>query len=180
MVKIYTKTGDAGQTGLFSGERVSKAHPLVNTYGTVDELNSVLGLARAWHQHDDRLGAILKLLQSELFNLGADLASGNPQPQRIGERQIARLEGCIDELTAGLPELRAFILPTGHPVAAQLHLARTVCRRAERLAVAAQAETGFDAVLLRYLNRLADLLFVLAREANRVYAVAEEPWDKEV
>lgn len=180
MVKIYTKTGDAGETGLFSGERVSKNHPLVNTYGTVDELNSVLGLARAQHPLDDRLGAILRLLQSELFNLGADLASGNPQPQRIGERQIARLEGFIDELTAGLPELRAFILPAGHPAAAQLHQARTVCRRAERLAVAAQPEAGFDLVLVRYLNRLADLLFVLAREANRAHGVTDEPWDKDV
>ncbi len=180
MVKIYTKTGDAGQTGLFSGERVSKDHPLVNTYGTVDEMNSVLGLARALHDRDDRLGDILRLLQSELFNLGADLASGKPKPERIGERHIERLEEYIDDLTAGLPELRAFILPTGHPVAAHLHLARTVCRRAERLAVAAQADAKFDAVLLRYLNRLADLLFVLAREANRVYGVAEAPWDKDV
>jgi cob(I)alamin adenosyltransferase len=180
MVKIYTKTGDEGRTGLFSGERVSKDHPLVNTYGTVDELNSVLGITRALHTRDDRLGAILRLLQSELFNLGADLASGDPQPKRIAERHVARLEEYIDDLTPALPELRAFILPTGHPVAAQLHLARTVCRRAERLAVAAQPDAGFDYVLVRYLNRLADLLFVLAREANRVYAVAEEPWDKDV
>lgn len=180
MVKIYTKTGDEGQTGLFSGERVSKDHPLVNTYGTVDEMNSAIGVARALHNRDDRLGAILCLLQSELFNLGADFASGQPQPQRIGERHIERLEEYIDDLTVALPKLRAFILPTGHPVAAQLHLARTVCRRAERLAVAAQPLAGFDYVLVRYLNRLADLLFVLAREANRVYHVAEEPWDKDV
>jgi cob(I)alamin adenosyltransferase len=178
MTKIYTKGGDKGQTGLFSGERVSKSHPLVNTYGTVDELNAVLGVARSLHQHSDRLSEILAILQRELFDLGADLASGKPQPERISEVRVERLESYIDELTAGLPELRNFILPTGHPVAAHLHQARTVCRRAERLAVAAQPEASFDLVLIRYLNRLADLLFVLAREANRVYGVEEERWSQ--
>jgi len=186
MTKIYTKGGDKGQTGLFSGQRVSKSDPLVHAYGTVDELNSVLGLARSLHSKQDRLAEILHRLQTELLEAGADMASGAPGPGRIDEAHVTRLEGYIDELTAGLPELTHFILPTGHPVAAQLHQARTVCRRAERLAVTAyehgSADGGgtarFDMVIIRYLNRLADLLFVLAREANRVYGVQDEQWMK--
>ena len=178
MTKIYTKGGDKGQTGLFSGQRVSKSDPLVHAYGTVDELNSVLGLARSLHSRQDRLAEILHRLQTELFEAGADMASGAAGAGRIDEAHVTRLEGYIDELTAGLPELTHFILPTGHPVAAQLHQARTVCRRAERLAVAAidSEQARFDMVIIRYLNRLADLLFVLAREANRVYGMQDELW----
>lgn len=179
MVKIYTKTGDKGETGLFSGARVSKSHPLVHAYGTVDELNTMLGQARSLHAVDDRLGAMLRLIQHELFSVGADMAAGKPGPGRITEAQVSRLEEYIDELTAGLPELRNFILPTGHPVAAALHHARTVCRRAERLAVGVIGEAGFDPVVIRYLNRLADLLFVLAREANRIYEIEDELWDRD-
>jgi cob(I)alamin adenosyltransferase len=233
VVKIYTKGGDKGQTGLFSGERVSKNHPLVNAYGTVDELNSVLGIARSQIavyddselleqdeqelqaelaganlrssegrvRHAELTGALEELaahkaalvgataldeklhtIQLELFELGAELASGSPGQGRITDAQIERFERWIDALTAGLPPLQNFILPTGHPVAAQLHQARTVSRRAERLVVAAQDERTadgqprFDEVVIRYLNRLADLLFVLAREANRVYGVPDEEW----
>lgn len=176
MVKIYTKTGDRGQTSLFSGERVSKHSNLVNAYGTVDELNSILGVVRSLHKRPDRLAEILYDLQNELFDLGADLASGMAIAQRISDDQVRRLEEHIDDLTAGLPELTGFILPGGHPVAAHLHQARTVCRRAERLAVASMGQGKLDYVLIRYINRLADLLFVMAREANRVYNGGEDHW----
>jgi len=178
MVKIYTKTGDKGGTSLFSGERVSKADPLVDTYGTVDELNSVLGVVRSLHVWKDRLDEILSLLQHELLNLGADFASGKPQAERIKAENIERLESIIDELQNQLPELTGFILPGGHPVAAHLHVARTTCRRAERLGVFAKDEKEIDPVLLQYLNRLADLLFVLARYANQVYEYEDVHWEK--
>lgn len=176
MVKIYTKTGDRGQTSLFSGERVSKNSNLVNAYGTVDELNSIIGVVRALHKKPDRLAEILYQLQNELFELGADLASGLAIPQRITEAQVHQLEEFIDELETNLPELKGFILPSGHVVAAHLHQARTVCRRAERLAVGAMANHKLDYVLIRYLNRLADLLFVMAREANRLNNGGEDLW----
>jgi len=176
MTKIYTKTGDRGETGLFSGERVSKADPLVEAYGTVDELNSVLGIARGLHEPDDRLAQVLRELQAELLHLGADLGSGHMKAQRINERQIQHQEALIDELTAELPALKGFILPSGHPVAAHLHHSRTVCRRAERLLVRAQKERPIDPLLMRYLNRLSDLLFTLARYANQVHNSAEELW----
>lgn len=176
MTKIYTKTGDRGETGLFSGERVSKADPLVEAYGTVDELNCVLGIARSLHQPDDGLAKLLRELQAELLNLGADLGSGHMTAQRIGERQVQHQETMIDELTAELPALKGFILPGGHPVAAQLHHARTICRRAERLLVRAQKQRPIDPLLMRYLNRLSDLLFTMARYANQVHQVPEELW----
>jgi cob(I)alamin adenosyltransferase len=179
MTKIYTKGGDKGQTGLFSGERIGKDHPLVNAYGTVDELNSVLGLVRSLHGQQDRLEEILHRLQNELFECGADMASGGgAEVRRITDANVERLEGYIDELTAGLPELRNFILPAGHPAAAALHLARTVGRRAERAAVAALEYGRYDMVVVRYLNRLADLLFVLAREANRAHGLEDELWSR--
>jgi cob(I)alamin adenosyltransferase len=176
MTKIYTKTGDRGETGLFSGERVSKSDPLVEAYGTVDELNSVLGIARGLHQPADRLAQLLRELQAELLNLGADLGSGHMTAQRIGEERITHQEKLIDELTAELPVLKGFILPGGHPVAAQLHHARTICRRAERLLVHARKHRPIDPLLMRYLNRLSDLLFTMARYANHVHSAAEELW----
>lgn len=178
MVKIYTKTGDAGTTALFSGERVSKADALVDTYGTVDELNTVIGVARSIHSAQDRLDEILAMLQHELFDLGADFASGKPEAARISSTNVVRQEEIIDELEAQLPGLTGFILPGGHPVAAQLHVARTICRRAERLGVAARDEKSIAPVLLKYLNRLADLLFVLARYANLVHGRNDVQWDK--
>jgi cob(I)alamin adenosyltransferase len=179
MTKIYTKTGDRGETGLFSGERVSKADPLVEAYGTVDELNSVLGIARGLQQPDDRLAQVLRELQTELLHLGADLGSGHMTAQRISEEQIRHQENLIDELTAQLPALKGFILPGGHPVAGHLHHARTVCRRAERLLVRAQKQRPIDPLLTRYLNRLSDLLFTLARYANQVHHVDEELWQSQ-
>jgi len=171
--KIYTRSGDAGRTRLASGESVSKTSPRVDTYGGVDELNAVLGLARRETIGDRELDPILARIQNELFDLGADLAT--PANARAGDTalritagQVARLESEIDGLNAGLGPLTSFVLPGGSAPAAVLHLARTVCRRAERRAVAfVEAESGAaHGEALRYLNRLSDLLFVAARFAN--------------
>lgn len=179
--KIYTKTGDDGTTGLFGGGRVSKAHLRVEAYGTVDELNSVLGVARAACDDAD-LDAILDGLQHELFVLGADLATpvrpegDKPYVQRIPEASADALEGIIDRCEQDLEPLKNFILPGGTPVAAQLHLARTVARRAERLAVAFAQQEVLRPAILRYLNRLSDLLFVLGRWANHRAQHPETIW----
>lgn len=170
--RIYTRTGDRGRTRLSSGKTVSKADPRVEAYGGVDETNSAIGVARL-HTGDDRvLDPILARLQNDLFDLGADLATpeaaGETRALRIVAAQVARLETEIDTLNASLSELTSFVLPGGTAGAAHLHLARTVCRRAERAAVAfGEAEgRGAHAEALRYLNRLSDLLFVAARFAN--------------
>jgi cob(I)alamin adenosyltransferase len=180
-VKIYTKTGDAGETGLVGGARVSKHDPRVAAYGEVDELNAALGVVRAV-QPEPALDKLLLEIQRDLFALGAQLADPTAS---IGEKKakaaltpgrVARLEGAIDEREAQLPPLRAFILPGGSPLAAQLHLARGVCRRAERAISALAAAQPLDPLLLVYVNRLSDLLFVLARRANQRDGVAEEQW----
>ena len=171
--RIYTKTGDAGTTRLATGASVSKADLRVEAYGAVDETNACIGLARAALGEGARLDAMLARLQNELFDLGADLATP-PKPDeaegsvlRVSDVQVERLEGEIDALNAGLPELASFVLPAGAPAAAALHLARTVCRRAEREAVRlADAGEPVSGPALRYLNRLSDLLFVAARFAN--------------
>jgi cob(I)alamin adenosyltransferase len=172
--KIYTRTGDDGTTGLVTGERVRKTHPRVEAYGTVDETNAALGLARL-HAADEPLAGMLARIQNELFDLGADLATpddpGKPlawTPLRVTAAQVARLEEDIDRLNAELSPLTSFVLPAGTPAAAALHLARTISRRAER-AASRLAETpgeGVGAAALQYLNRLSDLLFVAARWAN--------------
>lgn len=168
--KIYTRTGDDGSTALGSGERRKKFDPRVTAYGTVDEANAVIGCARAACA-DDRLAKILMRIQNDLFDLGADLATPDAaglayEPLRIQPGQVDRLEREIDSLNASLSPLKSFILPGGSMLSAQLHLARTVCRRAERLMVElAERETVGDAAL-RYVNRLSDLLFVAARIAN--------------
>lgn len=171
-MKIYTKTGDAGETGLFGGGRVSKAHPRVAAYGDVDELNAAIGVARA--AAPENLGAeVLEQIQRDLFAVGAELAA--PEPAKlaktlaghpIGEPDVARLERAIDAHEAALPPLREFILPGGTAKAASLHFARTACRRAERAVVALSHEAAVSPAILQYLNRLSDLLFVLARAAN--------------
>lgn len=180
-MKIYTRTGDSGTTGLFGGGRVSKAHPRIEAYGTVDETNAQLGLARALLRgapgHDE-LDPVLHALQAELFELGADLATpagSKAVVPRVGAGHAARLEGLIDRFDGALPPLRSFILPGGTPAAAALHMARTVCRRAERLAVAAAAE-GLNEQAVVYLNRLSDLLFVLARWANHRAGEGDVAW----
>jgi len=170
--KIYTRTGDAGQTRLASGEQVSKASRRVEAYGGVDETNSCIGLARQHTGADAALDPILARVQNDLFDLGADLAtperSGGPGALRITAVQVERLESEIDVLNADLSALTSFVLPGGSAASAGLHLARTVCRRAERAAVAFAAEEGggTHGQALRYLNRLSDLLFVAARFAN--------------
>ncbi|HEX6763653.1 MAG TPA: cob(I)yrinic acid a,c-diamide adenosyltransferase [Gaiellaceae bacterium] len=164
LTRIYTRGGDRGETSLGDGSRVSKLDPLVRAYGAVDELNSVMG----WAQEaagDERLARI----QNELFDLGADLSvpyADEDGRLRITQRSIDRLEHECDEANAGLPELKSFVLPGGSEVAARLHVARAVCRRVEREVLAVAEERDLDPLAPVYLNRLSDLLFILARAAN--------------
>ena len=174
--RIYTRTGDDGTTQLGTGERRKKYDLRVAAYGTVDEVNAAIGLARLHTkgEADGELDAMLGRIQNELFDLGADLSTpdtGKPlpyEPLRILDPQIERLEREIDRLNAGLSPLRSFVLPGGTAAAAALHLARTVCRRAERLAVALSEKPGeaVSPAALKYLNRLSDFLFVASRHAN--------------
>jgi cob(I)alamin adenosyltransferase len=180
-LKIYTKTGDDGTTGLLGAGRVGKDDPRIDSYGTVDELNAVLGLARASGGLDDELDALVARVQDDLFAVGAALADPDPRGRFHGavtEGHATRLEGEIDRLEAELPPLTQFILPGGSPAASQVHLARTICRRAERLVVHLGRQPGVDVPqnLVTYLNRLSDFLFVLARAANRRSGVADTPW----
>lgn len=181
-MKIYTKSGDAGQTGLLAGERVTKDHPRVEAYGTVDELNATLGLARALGLSQE-LDAVLERIQNELFHLGSQLAANNatllPIPL-ITDQHVATLEGDIDHFEQALPPLRAFILPAGAQAAAGLHLARTVCRRAERRVVTLAALPGqqVSEIVIRYLNRLGDFLFVAARAANAHTGLGDVLWNR--
>ena len=178
-MKIYTKQGDDGETGLFGGTRVSKASARVGAYGDVDELNSVIGVARAHGSADTFTDALLERIQSELFDLGAELAARPGKATgvtAIDDAQIESLEAAIDEAEAELAPLVTFILPGGSAVAAHLHHARTVCRRAERAIVGLSSEEPVRADIIRYINRLSDLLFVLARLANHRAGVADVPW----
>ena len=180
--KIYTKTGDTGDTGLFGGGRVGKDHPRVEAYGDIDELNAVLGMARAVEMMP-RIDEVLVPVQRDLFAIGALLATPNRDKMReqlakarVDDERIAQLERAIDACDAELEPLRAFILPGGTPKAAALHVARTVCRRAERRVVALQEEAELPPLVVIYLNRLSDLLFVLARLANRRAGAGEVTW----
>ncbi|MBY5363990.1 cob(I)yrinic acid a,c-diamide adenosyltransferase [Rhizobium leguminosarum] len=172
--KIYTKTGDDGTTGLVSGPRRLKDDLRVEAYGTIDEANSAIGLARLYTAGLPELDAMLMSIQNDLFDLGADLATpdtGEPpayEPLRIAETQVGRVEHDIDQLNAGLEPLKSFILPGGSPAAAHLHLARTTARRAERLMVALARTDGeiIGEPAMKYVNRLSDFLFVAARHAN--------------
>lgn len=181
--RIYTKTGDDGTTGLFGGERVMKDASRIEAYGTVDELNSLLGLARSFGDLAPRHDGILGTIQEQLFVLGADLAtpisptSTKFSIPRVIHDDVVCLEAWIDELEEGLPPLKHFILPGGSRAGAALHYARTVARRAERRLVSlAQTEPEIGDAPLHYLNRLSDLLFVLARAVNASLAVEEHPW----
>jgi cob(I)alamin adenosyltransferase len=179
-VAIYTKTGDDGFTGLLGSGRVPKDDVRVEVYGTVDELNAALGVARAMGL-DRAADELVASLQSDLFVAGSALADPSPQGPfhgAITEAHVARLESLIDGLETELEPLTQFILPGGALAAAQLHLARTICRRAERLAVTLLRRPGEDVsrTLIVYLNRLSDLLFVLARAVNRRAGVADVPW----
>lgn len=182
MKKIYTRTGDEGTTALFGGDRVTKSHPRIDAYGTVDETNSMIGLARA-HLEDapgsGRLDETLGRLQEDLFILGADLATPDDAKSvvpRINADHVDCLEDDIDAYSEDLDPLRNFVLPGGTVGAATLHAARTTCRRAERLTVKALSQESLNQQAAIYLNRLSDLLFVLARWANRQAGVREDTW----
>jgi cob(I)alamin adenosyltransferase len=180
-LKIYTKTGDRGETGLSDGSRVPKSSLRVAAYGDIDELNAVLGMVRAGTQ-DRAQDSLLQGVQRDLFALGAQLA--DPSTRVVSRKakvlvtaaEIERLEQAIDSRDERLPPLRTFILPGGSPIGAHLHLARTVCRRAERSLAALNRETPVEPLIVVYLNRLSDLLFVLAREANHDAGKPEEAW----
>lgn len=181
-MKIYTRTGDMGSTGLFGGPRVSKDDDRIEAYGTVDELNAALGVARSAGVPDD-IDQQLAMFQSELFSMGAELASPDPDKhglRLIGDIHIARLESIIDNHEETLPPLKNFILPAGSMAASQLHLARAICRRAERRVVTLvrRHEVRVSEPLMIYLNRLGDLLFVLSRVVNSRQSVAEVLWVK--
>lgn len=187
--RIYTRTGDAGETGLFGGQRVAKDDLRVEAYGAVDELNSSIGAVRSLSgTMDPDMDALLNQIQHDLFQLGADLAtpetSGNAgSVQRIDVTRTKRLEAAIDANESCLPRLTNFVLPGGSAAGALLHVARTVCRRAERRCVAfvseasEQPDTAVNPEVVRYLNRLSDLLFVLARAANAHAGVPDVRWD---
>lgn len=181
-MKIYTKTGDRGDTGLFGGGRVAKSHPRVEAYGDVDELNAVLGLVRAT-QPLPRIDSILLPIQQDLFAIGALLATPDRDKMRqhlekanIDDARIADLERAIDAGDEELEPLRSFILPGGTQKAAALHVARTVCRRAERRVVELGSDAEIPSLVVIYLNRLSDLLFTLARVANHVAGESEVTW----
>jgi cob(I)alamin adenosyltransferase len=178
-VKIYTKTGDDGTTGLFGGGRVKKASTRVEAYGTVDELNATLGLARA-AKLDPFADGVLAHAQVDLFTVGAELACVPGKEEKLSMSLVdaddaARLERAIDEAEKELPPLKTFVLPGGSPQASALHLARTVCRRAERAVLSIDDTPARNDVVI-YLNRLSDLLFTLARHANLKAGVEDVPW----
>lgn len=182
-VRIYTRTGDRGDTGLLGGGRLPKAHPRVEAYGEIDELNATLGWAIAVLD-DEEIRTQLASIQADLFTIGARLATLPPEPgQRrpdtptLPPERTAELERWIDQADAQLPVLRAFILPGGSPGGAALHLARTVCRRAERRVVALAQQDEVDPDIIVYLNRLSDLLFVAARLANHRAGHHDVRWE---
>jgi cob(I)alamin adenosyltransferase len=167
LTRIYTRLGDDGETHLGDMSRVPKTHPRIEAYGTVDELNAQLGAALALAGLGERFGGFLRRVQNDLFDVGADLSvphGGDRARLRLAPEQTEWLEKACDEVNAGLEPLKSFVLPGGSPAAAQLHVCRTVCRRAERRAVDCGDEVNRECV--RYLNRLSDLLFILARAAN--------------
>lgn len=181
-MKIYTKTGDAGDTGLFGGGRVRKDHPRVAAYGDVDELNSVIGLVRATPPLHD-FDPLLESIQRDLFSIGGHLATPDPEKVKkalekadLSESRISVFETAIDAADRELQPLRAFVLPAGTPKAAALHVARTVCRRAERSVVHLAGEAPVPDLFLVYLNRLSDLLFTLARLANHRDGAGDVTW----
>ncbi len=182
MTRIYTKTGDGGDTGLFGGGRVPKSHPRVEAYGDVDELNAVVGFARA-AELMPRIDEVLVPIQRDLFAIGALLATPDREKMKkqlekasIDERRIAELERAIDDGDRELEPLKSFIVPGGTPKAAALHVARTVCRRAERHVIAIVEAEHVPPIVVVYLNRLSDLLFTLARVANRRAGAGEVTW----
>lgn len=187
-MKIYTKTGDAGETGLFGGPRVRKDDARIEAFGTVDELNSHLGVVRTFCGGklpgggegglDGELDSLLRHVQCDLFELGAQLATPKPDAERITQRHVEAIEAAIDRYDGSLSPLDCFILPAGSRAAVAMHVARTVCRRAERRVVglAGQPGASIPSNAIEYLNRVGDLLFVLARHANAVAGLSDDPW----
>lgn len=179
-MKIYTKTGDTGQTGLIGGRRVSKADLRIDTYGTVDELNSWIGLVRDQAVNDGRK-ELLKEIQDRLFTIGAELATDPEKAPKqvlpaIMPTDVTLLETSMDVMDDALPELRAFVLPGGHESVSFCHLARTVCRRAERLVITLDETSPVDPFVIQYLNRLSDYLFMLSRKMAQDLNVEEVEW----
>ncbi|MCB1213971.1 MAG: cob(I)yrinic acid a,c-diamide adenosyltransferase [Deltaproteobacteria bacterium] len=178
-MKIYTKTGDQGKTGLFGGDRVAKDHPRIEAYGSLDEVNSLMGVVLSL-EPPQKINEALLRVQQELFVLGSELATPHPSTQMaasfIQETQVKTLEKEIDSWEKDLKPLKQFILPGGTPAAAYLHLARTVCRRAERLVVALAEKENIRSEVLEYLNRLGDWLFVAGRWTNQALGSKESPW----
>lgn len=184
-IKIYTKTGDQGKTFLIGGTKVPKSHIRIEAYGTVDELNSYTGLVND-HLSDTHTKAVLKEIQDRLFTIGSSLACDPDKEPKMKipdlvEEDITALEKEIDAMNAVLPPMRSFILPGGHVAVSTIHVARCVCRRAERCCVNMQQQELFvDQLVIKYLNRLSDYLFVLARYAGHLLQVAEIPWQPRV
>jgi cob(I)alamin adenosyltransferase len=188
MIKIYTKKGDQGETCLVSGEKILKSHVRLESYGTLDELNSTIGVALSHMRESPQKAELEKFLadisfqiQNDLFNIGSQLACANVEMQKklpnISADDITKLEQKIDELTAELPPLRKFILPGGSISSSCFHVSRTVCRRAERLCIKLRDENAImDPLIIPYINRLSDLLFVMARFCNKVESVPEVEW----
>jgi len=178
-MKIYTKTGDAGSTSLFGGKRVSKADLRIDTYGTVDELNSYIGLLRDQEVNAKRKNVLVEI-QDRLFTIGSILATepGNVKVKvpSLNEDDIVFLEREIDTMEEKLPPMRSFVLPGGHPSVSFCHVARTVCRRAERLVIALDAQEKVDPLIVKYLNRLSDYLFILSRKMTAELGAEETPW----
>lgn len=181
-MKIYTKTGDGGDTGLIDGSRVQKDDPRVSAYGDIDELQAMLGVIKSGLPMGSPLGTLLMTIQKDLFSLSARLADPKDKiakrKQKVvtGDARVEALEREIDHREAELPPLKAFILAGGGPTGAQLHLARTICRRAERAVVGLAREVPIDPVIGTYLNRLSDLLFVMARHENHKAELPEDKW----
>lgn len=176
-MKLYTKTGDDGTTGLLGGKRVKKSHQRVCAYGEVDEVNASLGVAIATGASEEMAAALTKI-QGDLFVIGAELADpeGKYAIHRVGDADVARLEKLIDRYVDRAPALQTFVLPGGTPLAAALHLARVVCRRAERAMVALGETESVSPSVTTYMNRLSDLLFAMARAANEAAGVPDTPW----
>jgi cob(I)alamin adenosyltransferase len=179
-MKIYTKTGDKGSTSLLGGTRVSKAHLRIDSYGTVDELNAWIGMLRDQEVNQSRVALLLNI-QDRLFTIGSELAAepgkaGQYNIPKIEEQDIIQLEEAIDEMNTHLEPMKTFILPGGHPSISYAHVARTVCRRAERTIVLLSQEEPTDELIVKYLNRLSDYLFVLSRKIGKELSVSDTPW----
>ena len=182
--KIYTKTGDKGQTSLIGGTRVPKYHPRIEAYGTVDELKSYIGLIRD-HGISKELKTVLSNIQDRLFTIESQLAHdpetkiGRPLP-KISEDDVVQLESAIDKMNEELTPLSSFILPGGHIIVSHCHIARCICRRAERITIYLSEENYVDSLTIKYLNRLSDYLFVLARKVGKDFNAPETPWKPKV